>query len=274
MAFTSFDEFKEASLRPSVLIRNSVLDALYAVNADCGWQCTWANTSGGGETPVRDGTNASTATALDYTGANGDKSVEHPASLTRLMVASVMTTTSASTPVVYLLVDRLSHQGGLVGNVTSLQTTNLPTAALTRYTDGVGVWGCLHLQNNVGATNATCTVIYTNQAGTGSRTGTCNFADTIDPGTIFNIIMQDGDTGIRSVESIQFDISTGTAGDIAVILYKPLVILDGSLDGYQTADKIVGWNEPILSEAHLDMFNGSVSTSVTSQSFSIGYMDR
>ena len=40
-------------------------------------------------------------------------------------------------PAVLTLCDRLSHQGGLSGTVTTAQTTNLPTAALTRNTDGI-----------------------------------------------------------------------------------------------------------------------------------------
>jgi len=36
----------------------------------------------------------------------------------------------------YTICDRVSHQGGLSGIVTTAQTTNLPTAALTRYTSG------------------------------------------------------------------------------------------------------------------------------------------
>jgi hypothetical protein len=43
---------------------------------------------------------------------------------------------AASQTGVFLLCDRLSHQGGLAGNVATSQTTNLATAALTRYTSG------------------------------------------------------------------------------------------------------------------------------------------
>ncbi len=44
-----------------------------------------------------------------------------------------------------VLCDRLGHQAGLSGTVTTAQSTNLPTAALTRYTTGDGVFACLEI---------------------------------------------------------------------------------------------------------------------------------
>ena len=50
----------------------------------------------------------------------------------------------------YLIIaDRLSHQGGLSGTVTTAQTTNLGTAALTRYTSGIGVMAGLEIRRSV-----------------------------------------------------------------------------------------------------------------------------
>lgn len=126
-----------------------------------------------------------------------------------------------------LLCDRLSHQGGLVGNLATTQTTNLPTAALPRYTTGVGVHAGLIIQTAIGATGTTFTVSYTNQAGTAGRTSKpSQIGTSVRRGAwiFIPITLADGDTGVRSVESVTLAATTGTAGDIGVVLYKPLFL--------------------------------------------------
>lgn len=127
-----------------------------------------------------------------------------------------------------VLCDRLSHQGGLSGIVTTAQTTNLPTAALPRYTTGAGVLMALEIYTLIGTTATTVTVSYTNQAGTAGRTslpiafgGTNNR----EAQRLLHVPLQQGDTGVRSVESVTVLATTGTAGAFGVTLYKPLVAL-------------------------------------------------
>lgn len=128
-----------------------------------------------------------------------------------------------------IIVDRLSHQGGLSGNINTLQTTNLPTAALTRYTSGDGVMAALEIHAFLGtATTATCT--YTNQAGTTGRitqpiaiSGSSNGRGDNNSFLIFNL--QAGDTGVRAVADVTLAASTGTVGNIGVTLFRPLLIL-------------------------------------------------
>lgn len=129
---------------------------------------------------------------------------------------------------VLILVDRLSHQGGLDGTVITTQTTNLPTAALTRYTSGVGVFAAIEIYTSVGVTGTTLTVSYTNQSGTAGQ---------ISPATVFGatnnregsrfipIPLALGDTGIRSVENVTVLASTTTAGNFGITLYKPLYVI-------------------------------------------------
>ena len=126
---------------------------------------------------------------------------------------------------VFYMYDRLVHSGGLSGTVTTAQTTNLPTAALTRYTSGEGCQIALICHAAVGATATTVTASYTNQAGTAGRT---TVAYPIG-GTGFNAVdrmlflpLQVGDTGVRSVESVTIAATTGTAGNILVAIVKPL----------------------------------------------------
>jgi hypothetical protein len=122
--------------------------------------------------------------------------------------------------------DRLSHQAGLDATVTTAQTTNLPTAALTRYTSGTGVLMTLEIYTQIGATGTTVSASYTNQAGTAGQTsplvtfGGTNFREIQ---RVFVLPFQSGDTGVRSVESVTVTATTGTAGNFGVTLVYPLV---------------------------------------------------
>ena len=128
----------------------------------------------------------------------------------------------------FLIVDRLSHQGGLVANIATEQTTNLPTAALTRHTSGEGVMMGLTIYTAIGSTPTTVTASYTNQAGTSGRTtsavaiGGTNFSS----GRRFILLpLQAGDTGVRAVASVTLAATTGTVGNMGVTLFKPLYVI-------------------------------------------------
>jgi hypothetical protein len=143
-----------------------------------------------------------------------------------------------------IVIDRLSHQGGLDATVTSAQTTNLPTAALTRYTSGVGVMCGLTIYTTIGTTPTTVTVSYTNQAGTGGQVSPAvvigGNPNTVG-GRLVMIPPAAGDTGFRSVESVTLAGSTGTAGNIGVTLFKPLTMFIGGAPGEEAlADLITG----------------------------------
>ena len=127
-----------------------------------------------------------------------------------------------------IVCDRLSHQSGLSGIVTGAQTTNLPTAALTRYTSGEGVMLGISIYSLIGTTGTTLTATYTNQAGIGSRvTPTVAFGATgfREVNRLLMLPLQSGDTGVRSVESVTIAGTTGAAGNFGVTLFKPLYVL-------------------------------------------------
>jgi hypothetical protein len=127
-----------------------------------------------------------------------------------------------------LLVDLLNVSGGLNATLTSAQTTNLPTAALTRYTSGEGVMAGIVIYSIVGTTATTITISYTNQAGTPGRTSTAtSFGGTNfrEAAILIPIPLQAGDTGIRSIESVTVTATTGTAGNFGVCLFKPLAMI-------------------------------------------------
>lgn len=148
-------------------------------------------------------------TALDYAGyTSGNYSIPH----------------------LTLIADRLSHMSGCTWNSASTQTTNLPTPALTRYTSGDGVWAMY--ENYTASFSSTVprtyTVSYTNQAGTSGRTSpaTVSFITTnsgFDTGDVGLIPLQQGDSGIRSIESFTHSNTVDTGGNVGFTLFKPLL---------------------------------------------------
>ena len=157
-----------------------------------------------------------------------------------------------------ILVDMLNVSGGLSGTVTTAQTTNLPTAALTRFTSGEGVMIGLCIWSNIGGTATTVTVSYTNQAGTPGQISTAtqiggnNIANL--NGRIILIPLAAGDTGVRSVESVTLAGTTGAAGNIGVCLFKSLAIM--AMNDWQGAHAIdaisTGGFVGALAEVHPD----------------------
>ena len=127
-----------------------------------------------------------------------------------------------------MIVDRLSHQGGLSGIVTTEQTTNLPTAALTRYASGAGVFAGIEIYAQLGTTATTFTASYTNQGGSGGQTSLAAVIGGTafrEAGRVLILPLQDGDTGVQSVESVTVLATTGTAGNFGVTLFKPLLVM-------------------------------------------------
>lgn len=138
-----------------------------------------------------------------------------------------------------ILCDRLSHQGGLVGNVATVQTTNLPTAAYGRDVSGEGILAGLEIYTIIGTTNSSGTISYTNSAGISGRTsklfriGGTGFREA---GAFILIPLADGDTGVRSVESVTLGATTGTAGAFGVTLFKPIAWY--SIDYHDTEGRL------------------------------------
>lgn len=130
-----------------------------------------------------------------------------------------------------IVADLLNISGGLSAIVTTEQTTNLPTAPLTRYTDGKGVFAGLIIWGTIGATVATVSINYTNQDGISEQISRLSsFPSSTstgdrNQGRIYLIPLAPGDTGVRSVKSVTLSPSTGTAGNFGVILFKPLAMM-------------------------------------------------
>lgn len=166
-----------------------------------------------------------TSAACTNTTAGGLQQATPAAGAKKRLLGCAFSALNAGTIVLY---DRLNQSGGLSGLTSGAQTTNLPTAALTRRTSGQGVEAWLEIYTAVGTTGTTSTLSYTNSAGTSGRTsqtstfGTAGFdeKDRILPQTLAS-----GDKGVQAVASVTLAASTLTAGNFGVVLAYPLVSL-------------------------------------------------
>lgn len=227
-AYADYAAYRAALIQPfeRVAIQKNMTGSLVANRP----MSTWIQ---GGGFPVAAGTPAAAAAPTRTTvGALGQQN--GGAGQLRMLLAQIghnnygTDTLQALGLGMVVIADRLSHQGGLSGTVTGAQTTNLPTAALTRYTSGVGVMAALEIYIAVGATLVNPIVSYTNQAGTAGQTSQVfNFGGTTrnEISRFITIPLAAGDTGVRSVESVTLGVSTLTAGNFGVTLFKPLCML-------------------------------------------------
>ena len=111
-------------------------------------------------------------------------------------------TTGSNGNLVYLC-DRLWHSGGYNPNNTNAQTVNSvtwPARDINGSTNGDGIFIVLEIRAAAGvAPGATAAITYTNQSGTGSRTGTIIRPSTTSPSinNVYFFGLQSGDTGVR-----------------------------------------------------------------------------
>jgi hypothetical protein len=162
--------------------------------------------------------------ALDKTSDNAIGPIPNATS-GKLQILGGRFNTSGLAGVSVVAIDLLNVSGGLNGTITTEQTTNLPTAALTRHTGGDGVFIGIVIYAIVGTTATTISVRYTNQAGTPNRVSTVtSFGGSgfREIGRLIQIPLQEGDTGVRSVEGVTLTATTGTIGNFGVAMFKPL----------------------------------------------------
>jgi hypothetical protein len=214
MALADFDAYVDALKlnRAADFQTNSVAAAAGRTSA------LWRFTLPAAATPT-------TSVALDKTSDNAIGPIPNATS-GKLQILGGRFNTSGTAGVTLVAIDLLNVSGGLSGVVTTEQTTNLPTAALTRHTTGEGVMIGLVIYTIPGTTATTVTVRYTNQAGTANRVSTAtSFGGTgfREVGRVIQIPLDAGDTGVRSVEGVTVTATTGTAGNFGVCLFKPLM---------------------------------------------------
>lgn len=132
---------------------------------------------------------------------------------------------AGSTVGTVILYDRLWACSGFNTTLTTAQNITTPGTITARDLngatngDGVELWG--EIYTAPGATTATWTVSYTNQAGTSGRSATYTHpANAESVGQMFPFALAAGDTGVRSVASLTCSASSGTAGDVGITLVR------------------------------------------------------
>ena len=134
----------------------------------------------------------------------------------------------------YLIYDRLAQVGGLSGTVTTAQTCNISSTRYNTAQTAVGVQIAIEIGVIVGSTATTISASYTNQDGTAGRTTKLTAFGGTGNREIQRILflpLADGDTGVLSVQSVTVTATTGTAGNFAVLLIKPLLQVGTSYAG-------------------------------------------
>lgn len=223
MAIADLTSYKARLLAPDQIV-SWTKTGMTLASAGRGTWSTWTQSPNTGSAPT-------TAAVPDRTttGALVDVNSFFNGGAGNLRILRQIIATSQNALGFLILYDRLSHQGGLSGIVTGAQTTNLPTAALTRYTTGDGVWACLEIYTALGTTTATtATISYTNQAGTSGQTSqpvATGATGSVEAHRLLPMNLAQGDTGVRAVASVTLAASTGTAGNFGVTLIKPLLMI-------------------------------------------------
>lgn len=197
----------------------------------------WADMSMGAGIPKYNAYVGSQLEATVLTGAGNDgiycgPSVSGTKHINRWGLQSL---SSNGVPSLWNLCDYLMFYPLVDGDSTDQQDTG-NTATLTRYTDGLGVQ-CMAVCTTPMSANATCTVSYTNAAGVSGRTTSFSIIASTAVGCIVSssntsaaagsvspfIPLADGDTGMRSIESVTM--VTPSGGFFALVLVKPLCSL-------------------------------------------------
>lgn len=142
-----------------------------------------------------------------------------------VITASVMPTTSVAGTLI--LVDRIADTGALTTTAGGTCTLTMPGGGWARSTSGVGVMASVESLTGTPTAGTVVTMTYTNTASVGSRVsgsatsvaGTHRVVGTSGP----FINLQSGDLGIKSIESLS--ITTATALNIALVVYKPVLMI-------------------------------------------------
>lgn len=143
-----------------------------------------------------------------------------------------------------MLCDRLWHNS-IVVTTTGAQNITCPTwPARDRNgaTAGEGVVIGLEISGTVGTGTATPAIVYTNQAGTGSKAGAMLIPYVASSliGTFYPFTLAAGDSGVRSVQSVTLSVSM-TSGTAGLVAYRVLATLELATLGIPNAiDALTG----------------------------------
>jgi hypothetical protein len=128
----------------------------------------------------------------------------------------------------FLLCDRLWHNGGMSVTSTSTQSITSPTFPArdnNGATAGEGLLIGLEISSTVGASAPFIQVSYTNSLGVSGRTATTIVGTyTATTGSMYEMTLQSGDTGVQSIQSINLN-QSWLSGTMNLVVYRPLAYI-------------------------------------------------
>lgn len=264
MAFSSYDSIIAAlaagNKEDSTYSKQSITTTLgrfYSLWKSTGIPAAGSNPgSAAGAAPT-----SATTGAIRFTNPTGSGNKKH----------AVRISAMGPTAGILTLYDRLVHTSELSGTVTTAQTVN--SAALTRYTDGIGVMCAIEVYTQIGATPVTATVSYTNEDGTAGRTGTISIpANALAGEFIGPMTLQGDDQGVLSVQTVTLSDSTGTAGNFGITLYYPLATIAYNANTFEEKDLVLQMSNlpEIKTSACLALIAYATTTSLGLQQGEVG----
>jgi hypothetical protein len=162
-------------------------------------------------------------------------------------------------PGVLVIYDRLLHNGGLSGTVTTAQTVGGGTVSRYAAALSIGNQIWVEIYTAIGATATTITASYTNQASTAAQVTKAVAIGGTGLNEITRVIpltLADGDTGVEACATCTLLATTGTAGSFGITIARPLLIIPCGGAGFAaTRDLIAGLPSiaEILTDAALAM---------------------
>lgn len=165
------------------------------------------------------------------------------------------------------LLDRLWHNSGI--NVTtitpqSINSVSWPARDLNGSANGQGI--SIALETITATTNAgdvSINISYTNSNGASNRIGTLSFPSNAVAGTFVPFILQEGDVGVRSIESITLGSSLVT-GSVSLVAYRTVARLGlGLINTGASLDFVTSSFPRLLDNSVLFLVWNSTSVSST-----------
>lgn len=153
---------------------------------------------------------------------------------------------------------------GFNSTTLTAQTVTGFSGLPTRATGGVGleIWA---VGNTItGATASNITVSYTNQAATAGRTTVSTAAIASWPvGRMLPLPLQAGDSGVQSIQSITFSASTGTAGDVGLMILERIATISAPIVNVANVLDFTQLGLPEITDSACLMFVHQATTTST-----------
>lgn len=176
---------------------------------------------------------------------------------------------NCTSPGIITVADRIWHNGGIAIGNTDLQLITTPTWPArdqNASANGVGVIVAIELISSAGAGTPTFTLSYTNSNGVSGRTATTITPTATTPsiGSMFIFGLDEGDIGVRSIQSIQ-QTSSWASGEYCLVAFKPLMMVDlpGTSNPIRLDPLTLGVPKIIPGSVLYTIFTPNNSTTVT-----------